>query len=202
MDTEGTYQGDRSVDQGQSSADPERGRQDEKPETAVPDSTSPTTGEDASLQSQPCTDAPGMLLPQDPDSGDPKLQLRTQLQQLSELSHLMSQRMTLSESGMSDVAAEAARGRAIVSLGPEAADPSSNCVAVDQEKSSDGVFSAQRTLHDPEHSLRVGEGPLLPAELAKAAAAGSEPSSGIHLRDPWFTLRCQTTLTQPLSVYH
>lgn len=184
----GAYQGDWSMGPSQSSAEPGEGRLSQQADTAVPDSSSPTTGGDASLQSNPCTDAPGVLTPLDPASEDPKLQLRTQLQQLSELSHLISQRMTLSESGRSDLAAEAALGRAVARHGPEAAGPSSSCVAVIQDGSLHGVPLAQRTQHDPEQSLRVGEGLLVPAEVTSEAPAGFEPSTGTHLHDPCFIL--------------
>ena len=185
------HQGTESMGLSQSSAEPEGDSYSQQAETADPDSSPPTAGGDTALRSNPHTDSPGVLLPLGRDNRDSKLQLRTQLEQLSELSHLMSQRMTSGESGRSDVAGEAVLGRGSARHGPEPANPDSSWVAGNEDGCSDGAVLAQRAQHEPEESLRVltmGEGPLLPAAKATAAAAVIEPSTGTHLFVPCFTV--------------
>ena len=174
------YQTDRPMAHNRSSAEPSRHRQ--QAQTAGTDS-SPSTGGGAAAQSYPYTDAPGMLAPVHQDNGDPRLQLRTQIQQLSELSDLMSQRMTLDH--VSDVGPETARARADAVHSPEAADLGPSSAAVIKAGGTafaNGLHStAQHTQqHDPEESL--GD-PMVGGGLTQEAAATCDPSTGTNDMD-------------------
>lgn len=165
----------------QNSAEPEGSQR--QAQTADSDS-SQNAGSHAALRSYPCTDEPSVLLPLAQNGEDPKLQLRTQMQQLSELSCLLSQRMTADDSGTSDVAAEAALGRAGARRSPEPSDLQSSCVAPNEDDDSpDGVFAAQHAQRDPERSFRDPtqcDRLLLSTGLETEANARFEPSTGIH----------------------
>lgn len=173
----------RSEGQHRSSVEPEPGRASQQTQvTGKLDSAGTDSHSEARVD--PCTDALGMPAPVYQSDGDPQLQLRTQMQQLSELSHLMSQGLALSECLTSNVGPEAARGRAGVVHGPMAADPCPSSVTTLGRKAmgpSQGVHTAQRTQRDSEDFIgdpNAGGATQPPAEPAEEAAAAFEPSTG------------------------
>ena len=178
------YQRDRSLGQSGSSAEPEQGRAAQQAQSAGTKCDSADAGSNAETQADLNTDAPGMPAPVDKDSGDPKLQLRTQTQQLSELSHLMSQHMTLTDCHNPDMGPEAARDRADAVHSPKAANINPSSVAVIEAGAtcaSQGVHTAQRAQHDPEEphgDPNFGGEALLSAEPAQEAATAYDPSTG------------------------
>lgn len=176
----------RSVGQHRSSAEPEPSRASQQTQVAG------KLDNDSKEKSRVdlCSNELGMPAPVDKADADPKLQLKSQMRQLSELSHLMSQRVTLSDCLMPDDGPEAARGRAGAVHGPVAADsgPSSGAAFQDGAMGpSQHVHTAQRTQHDPQEFLgdpTAGGGPLLSAEAPQEAAAAFEPSTGTsHIAD-------------------
>ena len=179
----------RSEGQHRSSAEPELGGASQQTQVAGKlDSADNASNSEAWVDA--CTDALSMPAPFNKANGDPKLQLRTQVQQLSELSHLMSQRLILSDCLAPDDGPEAARGRAGAVHGPMAADSGPSSGAALGEKAmgpSQCVHIAQRTQRDSEEffgDLTAGGVPQLPAEPAEEAAAACEPSTGTaHIAD-------------------
>ena len=194
----------RSLGQSCSNVEPEQATAGEQAKNAgiTPDSADTGSNHDS------YTEAPDTLAPADRDSGDPKLQLRTQIQQLSELSHLMSQRMTLSDGHNPDMGPEAARARADAVHCPETAKSSSSTVAVTEAGvtcPSHGVYTAQHAQHDrPEplgNSICVGEALLSSAEPAQEAATTFQSSTGnANIRDLIVTL--QLVAFEPVDGHH
>lgn len=183
------HQRARSVGQHRSNAELKPGRASQQTQAAGKlDSADTDSHSEAWVD--PCTDALGMPAPVHQTGGDPKLQLGTQMQQLRELSHLLSQRLALSDCLATNVGPEAAKGRAGTLHGPMAAasGPSSGAVLQDGAMgSSQGVHIAQRTQRDSEEMLGnptpAGD-PLSSAEAPQEAAAAFEPSTGIaHIAD-------------------
>lgn len=190
MGTTAHQRDSRSLGQSRSHIEPEQGRagwQARNPGTTL---DSVDTGSNADSYA----DAPGLLAPVDRDSGDPKLQLRTQMQQLSELSHLMSQRMSLSDSGCHDpdMRPEAARDRADAVHSPVPANLGQGSIAVSEAGVTcplHHVHTAQRDPGEPLGDPTVGE------EAAQEAAATLEPSTGnayiVELIPKFWLIACE-----------
>ena len=167
----------RSLGQSRSNAEPEQGRAGQQAKNAGTMLDSADTGSSADS----FADAPGLLAPVDRDCGDPKLQLRTQMQQLSELSHLMSQSMTLRECINPDMGPEAAKGRADAVHSPVPANLGHSSAAVSEAgvgSPSHDVHTAQRDPGEPLGDPTVGE------EAAHEAAATFAPRTGSSSVDP------------------
>ena len=169
----------RSLDQRRGNVEPEEGRACQQARNAGMLFELADTGSNAVSY----TDAPGRLAPVDQDTGDPSLQLRTQIQQLSDLSNRMSQRMTLSDCHNPDMEQEAARDRAGAVHGPETGNLTSRTVAVIEAGAtcpSDGMQTAQRAQHDAGEPLTVSQfdGEALLSAEPEQEAATFEPSTG------------------------
>ena len=146
------YQEDKSLGHERGGNQSSQGRVSSQQAQTAESFSSADAGQEAEPQTHTYTEAPGMHAPLSAwDAEDPRLQLRTQMQQLNELSHLMSHRLALDDHQASGSKAEAVKHRVDATSHPEgvAADASSQAAyearAIDHSSS---VRSKQHAQHD------------------------------------------------------
>ena len=193
----------RPLDQSRGNVEPEEGRAGQQAGNAGTTFDLADTGSNAVCY----TDAPGMLAPADQDTGDPSLQLKTQMQQLSALSRRMSQRMTLSDCHNPDMGQEAARDRADAVHGPETGNLTSRTAVVIEAGATcppDGMHTAQHAQRDagkPLGGSHFGGEALLSAEGAQEAATFEHSTGNAYSSALIFSFKMGISSLQPLSLW-